>query len=110
MGKTVCIEFDNTLCKSDGEPIAGALEALQGFKEAGHTILISSARLEPDLWGDLLPFREKEIAEWLEKHGIPYDKVVIHKPPADLYIDDKGYRFKGDWDKEIGEISGLLDR
>jgi len=109
MGKTVCIDFDDTLCKSDGEPVEGSFEALRGFKQAGYTILIFSARLNPELWGELIKFRSTEISDWLEQYNMPYDNIVSHKPPADVYIDNKGYRFEGDWKKAFKEILELLD-
>lgn len=109
MSKTLCIDFDDTLYnRSTNEPIEGAVEAIRQFKTEGYTILILSSRINPELWGELVKFRKKEIAEWLEKYKIPYDKVVAFKPPADLYIDDKGYRFKGDWKLAVDEIEKLV--
>lgn len=105
MGKTLCFDFDDTLYhRSTGEPIAGAAEALRQLHTDGYTILISSSRMNPELWGDLVQFREKEIVEWMEKHKIPYNKIVPFKPAADPYIDDKALRFEGDWEKTLEEI------
>ena len=109
MAGILCIDFDDTLYnRSSKEPIAGACEALKHFKFKGYTILISSSRLNPELWGDLVKFREQEISEWMKQYDIPYDKIVLHKPPADIYIDNKGYRFNGDWKAAAEEIGKLI--
>mgnify|MGYP000989008617 CR=1 FL=1 len=109
MEKTLSIDFDDTLCnRSDSQPIQGAPEALKQLKSEGYIILISSARINPEVWGDLVKFREKEIADWLEQYNIPYDKIVHFKPSADLYIDDKALRFEGDWNMTLDEIKRRL--
>jgi hydroxymethylpyrimidine pyrophosphatase-like HAD family hydrolase len=109
MAKVLCIDFDDTLYnRSSQEPISGAVEALNQFKSKGYTILIGSSRLNPDLWGELVKFRQQEIADWMAQYNIPYDKIVMHKPPADLYIDNKGYRFRGDWKTAAEEIGKLV--
>ena len=105
MNKTLSIDFDDTLCdRSTSQPLQGAPEALKQFKSEGYTILISSSRMNPELWGDLVKFREKEIADWMKQHNIPYDRIVLFKPSADLYIDDKALRFEGDWKGTLEEI------
>ena len=109
MGKTLCIDFDDTLYnRSTEEPVQGAVEALNQLKSEGYEILILSSRINPELWGELVKFRQKEIVDWLEKFSIPYDKVVAFKPPADLYIDDKGYHFKGNWEVTLSDIEKLV--
>lgn len=109
MSKTLSIDFDDTLCnKSNGEPVNGAAEALKQLKSEGCIILISSSRMNPELWGELVKFRENEIADWLKKYDIPYDKIVSFKAPADIYIDDKAYRFKGAWKAALNEIKKLI--
>ena len=44
----------------------------------------------------------------MNKYELPYDKVTSFKPPADLYIDDKGYCFRGDWKEALEEIKKLV--
>lgn len=105
MSKTLCIDFDDTLYnRSTEQPIQGAVEVLSQLKDEGYAILILSSRINPELWGELVKFREKEIADWMEQYNIPYDKIVAFKPPADLYIDDKALRFEGDWKSTRDEI------
>jgi hypothetical protein len=51
---------------------------------------------------------EKAVGEWLDKNQIPYDSIndnpwcapnlrSARKISADVYVDDKGMRFDGDW-------------
>jgi hypothetical protein len=109
ISRVLCIDFDDTLRNKQSDmPLDGAAEAMRVLKSKGFTIIISSARLDPVLWGELLEHRIKDITEWLEKHNIPSDKVVGYKPVADLYIDDKAYRLEGNWEKAVSDISGLL--
>jgi len=107
--KTLCIDFDDTLrSRWDDSPIVGAAEALSKLKQEGYRIVIGSARINPKLWGDLVHFRIKDIKNWLDEHNIPYDDIVVYKPAAALYIDDKGYRFEGDWEKTYNDVRNLV--
>ena len=110
MSRTLCIDFDDTICGPDGDPLGDVRDVLRRFRAKGCRIVISSARLDPGLWGDQLHFRVDEIRRWLDEHGIPFDDVVVHKPSADIYVDDKGFRFDGDWtatEDDIGRLLGL---
>jgi len=106
--KKLCIDFDDTICNRENSPIAGAKEILSKFKEDGYRILIGSSRMDTKLWGDQVHFRVKEIRDWLEKHDIPYDDIVSYKPPADLYIDDKGYHFGGNWNTTYEDVKKIV--
>lgn len=33
--------------------------------------------------------------EWLNKYNIVVDQILAGKPPAMIYIDDRGYKFDG---------------
>jgi hypothetical protein len=109
MSKVICVDYDDTLRnRHSGMPVEGAAEAMRTLKSQGFTLIISSARLDPVLWGDLLKHRVADIIAWLAQHQIPYDQVVEHKPAADLYIDDKAYRFQGDWNQAVSDVAQLL--
>ena len=41
--------------------------------------------------------RASNAIEWLEKYCIPYDELLFGKPHVDVFIDDKGMKFKN-WD------------
>lgn len=73
------------------EPVPGAIEWLNGLHEAGHEVTIFTCRMNPHcgtVWRAAL--------EWLVSHGLVFaPPITAVKPHADIYIDDRGYRFEG---------------
>ncbi len=108
MKRTICCDLDDTLCSWGDEPLPGAKEALTHFREKGCRIIIATARLDPNLWGDALPQRIEAIKQWFNKYDMPYDEIVAHKPVADIYIDDRGYHFNGNWEEAKDQVSRIL--
>jgi phosphoglycolate phosphatase-like HAD superfamily hydrolase len=102
--KTLGLDFDGTICQKqsygDGliyqTPTDGAVEAIKKLKDAGYKLVVFTTRLNPDFGGDIV-WKHKQIVEWLQKYGIPYDEVTNHKPEAMAYIDDRAVRFQGNW-------------
>lgn len=85
-----CFDIDGTLCNvTDGDypkavPRLGVIELLNGLYDEGHTIFVHTARgstsgLE---WRELT---EKQLKSWKVK----YHRLVMGKPGADVFIDDK---------------------
>jgi len=33
--------------------------------------------------------------DWLDRHGFCYDQILMGKPVADVFIDDRAQRFEG---------------
>jgi len=81
------IDFDNTLAEEIwpepgiGQPIHENIDKLEEVHEAGHDIIIHSARG----WSDF-----KQLERWLQEHGIPYNGIILGKYLAIKYVDDKG--------------------
>ncbi len=71
-----------------GEPVPGALETVRWLKQTGYELFILSARVEH-------PMGKACIEEWMHDHGFPQIEVTIEKKHADLYVDDRGFRFEG---------------
>lgn len=93
----VAIDFDDTIAPSNypdlpEAPYPGAKRRLLSYRRAGFRIIIYTVRTNPvhvDWYEQVLKLRG-----WLTYHGIPFDYVSADgKPPADVYIDDKAYRF-----------------
>lgn len=83
----ICTEektFDRALAKE----IDGARDALVGWRIAGHTVTIYTARS----WAEY-----RMTSEWLKDHRMPYDILMMGKPVYDVWIDDRAIRFTG-WD------------
>lgn len=96
-GKVIFVDLDGTICteeKTFDRPLAkllpGARQKVNQLYKSGHTIVIWTARG----WEQ---FRVTE--EWLRKHSIKYHQLLMGKPIASIFIDDRARRFDG-WDKD----------
>lgn len=74
--------------------VEGAQDAIGRLKQKGYRIILCTSR-----------FRSQKAAtiEWLERNNIPFDCIVFEKPRGILYIDDRGYRFRG-WERFFNEV------
>jgi len=102
---TIAIDLDGTLYKQDkwnrktlGNLLPGAMEQLELFKAAGWDIVIHTARLPCDF---------PDVKDILKKDKVPYDKLWegVGKPLADVYLDDRGVTFKGNWEGMFDKIN-----
>jgi len=87
-----CIDMDGTICtiteKSsyvDAEPIDLVINKVNRLYDEGHTIKVHTARggVTQKDWQALT---ERQLKEW----GVKYHELIMGKPSADFYIDDKG--------------------
>jgi len=99
--KWILVDFDGVLHKPTedfsikNKPIKGSKQALTKLRKAGFKIIIYTARH----WIDYV-----SIEAWLNYHKIPFDRIICGKVLGLLFIDDRAYRFKGNWNKEIKTI------
>lgn len=111
MHKVVCIDLDGTISHfikwvdecTFGDIIPNADFALRELKSKGYVIIIYTTR------GD-----KKVVAKFLNKNNIPFDYInenpnqpknaIGGKPLADIYIDDRGLQFNGDWKETLEKI------
>lgn len=100
----ICLDLDGVICEirnsdqtyADVRPLPGAIEKIRAWKDAGHYIIIQTARNSKTCQGNvgLILARQGAVTlQWLEQHGIPYDEIHFSKPWADVYIDDNAIRF-----------------
>ena len=104
----ICIDLDGTICEirkdsqtyEDVKVKAGAKERIHALREAGHTIIIYTAR-NMGSTGHNVGKAMKNVGritfEWLEKNGIEFDEIFFGKPNADITIDDRVIRFRDNW-------------
>lgn len=100
----IVVDLDGVIAQGSNYPnyeecrvVPGATEYLLSLKDAGHYIVIYSARWEVD----------REVTElWLFVHGVPYDKLILGKPLADVYLDDRAMKFE-DWESAWDQIEKL---
>lgn len=82
-----------------GPPIPGAAAAVWAFHRGGWEVVLMTASLSGA--GLDAPRRRERLHAWLAEHEFPLLGCADEKPPAMLYIDDRGYRFDGSWTKLV---------
>ena len=113
----IAIDFDGVIHKNskgyhDGtiydEPVEGSLEAIKKLSKKYDIVIFTckAKRDRPDVNGKTGVML---VDAWLEKHGIRdcVKRITSEKPRAQIYIDDKGYRFEN-WNDTIKYIEELL--
>jgi CMP-N-acetylneuraminic acid synthetase len=95
--KKFVIDIDGVICESEGllyemaKPRPDVIKKINKLYEAGNTIWFQTAR------GYVTGNDHKALTEaQLEKWGVKYHKLLMGKPDADYYIDDKAVNIK-DW-------------
>jgi capsule biosynthesis phosphatase len=104
----IVLDLDGVICKfkedpSDDyyqlEPFPEAVETLQKLNSEGHYIIIHTARGMTTENGNIDAIYKRHytsIYNWLTKWNIPFDKLILGKPLADFYVDDRAI-FHKDW-------------
>lgn len=122
MMKRLIVDLDGTLTTLDTSdyrnvsPDAEVIARLHAYKAQGFVITISTARNMRTYEGNVgkinihtLPI----ITEWLDKHKVPYDEILVGKPWCGhdgFYIDDKAIRPSEFRDLSLEQIHALLDK
>lgn len=104
----ICLDFDNVIHDSKnidkgrkmGKPLPGALEGVEKLLES-HELVIHTNRVKDT-------FDTGHIMSWLDYFNFPEIPISISKPQADLYLDDKGFKFTS-WENTLKLLS-LLDK
>jgi uncharacterized HAD superfamily protein len=94
--KVIFIDIDGTICderKTFDRPLAVplfmAIEKVNELYEKGNTIVFWTAR----------GWEQYNITKhWLLQHGFKHHQLMMGKPIADMFIDDRAIQFKG-WNK-----------
>jgi hypothetical protein len=109
---TIAVDMDSTILYFDehmwpelGEPLPGAKEALQKFKEMGYYVIVYTCRMNGRARDNgEIAVQLPAIIQKFEEHGIPYDEIAMAedgKVSADYYIDDKAIRFENNWSEVV---------
>ena len=95
-----CFDLDGTLCRTPkgdyrkAQPISARIREVNRLFTDGHTIKIWTARgAETGMnWG---PLTHEQLGRW----GVRHHELLLDKPYADVYVDDRARRdtdfFKG---------------
>ena len=107
-----CFDIDNTFCKTKGnqyeksKPVYNAIKTINKLYENGHTIKIFTARYMGRN-NDNIKNKKKiylKIKKQIDGWGIKYNKLIISKPSADIYVDDKSYGYTNSWIKKFKKL------
>jgi len=88
--KTYCFDIDGTICtNTDGEyasakPFGSRIDHINALYDAGHTISFFTAR-GSTTGIDWRALTAEQLAQW----GVRYHTLIMGKPHADLFVDDK---------------------
>lgn len=95
--KTIAIDYDGTLVQdslvedTDSPIIPGADKITQRLRDEGWEILIFTCRPS---------FQRKAIEENLRRQGVHFEHISFYgKPNAAVYVDNRGFRFEGNWNE-----------
>jgi len=87
----ICCDLDGTLTlETEGHDYANRTPNIfmihkirQWYRHGSHIILYSARLMKID---------RKITILWLKKYHVPYHELILGKPKADIYIDDKARR------------------
>lgn len=99
---TIAIDFDGTISAD----FDAARIAIKKLKHDGHYIVIWSSRNNPRQHVNQKEVYQ-EMKDLIHKHEIPYDEIddgSCGKFHAQVYIDDKCWRFENNWDYLLNRI------
>jgi capsule biosynthesis phosphatase len=113
----ICVDLDGVICElrkpgqsyEELQPVRGAVDKLKRLREAGHYIIIATARHMKTCKGNIgqvLARQGQATLEWLARHKIEYDEIYFGKPHANVYIDDNAVAFRS-WDEIAADGSSL---
>ncbi|RWX56583.1 HAD-IIIC family phosphatase [Photobacterium chitinilyticum] len=120
--KKLVVDLDGTLTQANTSdyrnvlPREDVIETLKDYKNNGFTITIATARNMRTYEGNVgkinihtLPI----ITEWLNKHNVPYDEILVGKPwcgHEGFYIDDRAVRPSEFASLSLNEINQLFEK
>jgi capsule biosynthesis phosphatase len=118
--KKLIVDLDGTITLGDSNnyrevsPNLTLIECLREYKAIGFEIVISTARnmrTYEGIVGKINIHTLPTIVEWLDKHEVPYDEIIVGKPWCGFdgfYIDDKSIRPSEFASMSYDEIMQLL--
>lgn len=99
-----CFDIDGTICYTEGSdypnstPIVERIEFINELFSEGHEIKFFTAR-GTTTGIDWRELTESQLSSW----GVRYHTLILGKPHADIYIDDKGRHDQDFFFEVLGE-------
>ncbi len=102
--RSLVVDFDGVICEHRfpdvGKPTEGVQDALNTLRKAGYRIVIHSCRTSFQFRDMLIDDQFGVIKEYMKRYKLPFDDVwAPDKPIGVAYIDDKGIKFKNNWEE-----------
>jgi capsule biosynthesis phosphatase len=119
--KRLIFDLDNTISFStdsnyiDSKPDLAIIDRMRTYKDEGFEIIISTSRnmrTYKESIGKINVHTLPIIIEWLDKHNVPYDEIIVGKPwcgTDGFYIDDRAIRPSEFLRYDYKEIINLID-
>jgi capsule biosynthesis phosphatase len=94
-------DIDGTICNNtfgkydDAQPIKNRIKKINDLYDSGNKIIFFTARGMNTYSGDIKKVNEvyyNFTKEQLNKWEVKFHSLILGKPQADLYIDDKGIK------------------
>ena len=107
MSKRYCVDIDGTICSPTvdrdyhkAEPWQDRIKVLNKLYDEGNYIIYFTARAMgrfADLPHSVASVKAKEVLfeltkQQIEEWGVKYNELIMGKPHADFFIDDKGVK------------------
>ena len=127
----IVIDLDHTICVPDQDsdqatdpnrkyreavPNQTLIDRLHEYRAKGFTIVVHTSRNMRTYEGDADKIREFTlpiILDWLDRHEVPYDEVIIAKPWCGFegfYVDDRALRPSEFANLTLEEIRDIFHR
>ena len=110
MKKIICFDLDNVICKTlnknykESTPIKRSIDVINLLYSKNYYIKIFTARGMGRFKGNKISVKKnyyKLTLSQLKKWKVNYHELILYKPSYDLFIDDKAYGFKKNWQKNF---------
>ena len=104
---TYCFDLDGNSCSNTygayerAEPYPWAIERVNALARAGHRIIVFSAR-GSSTGIDWESTTREQLARW----SVSYDELVLGKPTADVFVDDRALTAEA-W--RLGHVTNVPD-
>lgn len=106
MSTELCFDVDGVIADhtgnlpyADRRPYPFAAERLRRLREMGYSITLLTARYMRRAGGDAAAATAlgyQELKDWCDRHGVPYDNILLGKPAAKVFVDDRAFRLQSD--------------
>ena len=94
--KKYCFDIDGTICSTDCDykdaiPFNDVIDRINNLFKTGNKIILFTSRGTKS-GKDWYEFTKNQVANW----GLKYHKLIMGKPQADIFIDDRAINIT-DW-------------